>query len=106
MLPAKKRYSDIFTDHTQCLCIIVVAAAAFDSAILRALMSPVGSDRTAAESAYTQMLAAPESCAAGLLGCLPAGAQPDEIRLMAAVMLRQLLDHARGHWARMSPQVH
>jgi hypothetical protein len=25
---------------------------------------------------------------------------------MAAVMLRQLLDHARGHWARMSQQVH
>ena len=79
-----------------------MAVPAFDPAVLPALLSADGAQRRAAEAAYAQMLGNPEACAAGLLGALPAGARPDGERIMAAVLMRQLVDAKRGHWARMS----
>lgn len=79
----------------------------FDISILHAMQSPDNSHRQAAEAAYNQFLAnSPEEVALGLLGCLPSGVQPDNVRIMSAVLIRQLVDHKRGHWARLSPQVY
>lgn len=77
-----------------------------DPSILHALLSPDGAQRGAAEAAYEQAKAAsPEAVASGLLACLPVGAQPDGVRIMAAVLLRQFVDNKRPQWAAMSPQV-
>ena len=77
-----------------------------DPSILHALLSPDGAQRGAAEAAYEQAKAAsPETVASGLLACLPVGAQPDGVRIMAAVLLRQFVDNKRPQWAAMSPQV-
>jgi len=80
-----------------------MAAAAFDVTLVHAMMSADNAYRKAAEAAYTQALSSPELVVQGLLGCLPAGAQPDGARLLAAVLLRQIVDAKRGHWALMSP---
>jgi hypothetical protein len=76
----------------------------FDITILHAMQSPDNAHRRAAEAAYNQCLLNPEEVAQGLLACLPAGSQPDNVRIMAAVLIRQLVDSKRGHWDQMSPQ--
>lgn len=78
----------------------------FDVALLHAMQSPDNTHRQGAETVYNQCLATnPEEVAQGLLSSLTPGAQPDNVRIMAAVLIRQLVDHKRGHWARLSPQV-
>jgi hypothetical protein len=78
----------------------------FEVGILQAMMSADSAHRGAGETAYNKILAeSPDTLTQGLLNCLPTGAQSDSIRIMAGVMLRQLLDPKRGHWANMSPPV-
>jgi hypothetical protein len=77
-----------------------------DPSILHALLSPDGAQRGPAEAAYEQAKAAsPEAVASGLLACLPTGAQPDGVRIMAAVLLRQFVDSERPQGGAISPQV-
>lgn len=74
--------------------------------MLHAMLSADNANRGAAEAAYTAQLAAqPDVVAQGLLNSLIPGAFPDGVRIMAAVLLRQLVDPKRGHWSRMSPPV-
>jgi hypothetical protein len=68
------------------------------------MLSANNQERRGAEAAYRLALQAnTEAVVQGLLSCLPAGAQPDPVRIIAAVLLRQLLDHSKEPWSRVSP---
>ncbi len=75
--------------------------------MLHAMGSMDTATRRGAEAVYNAQLAAqPDVVAQGLLNAiLPASAQPDGVRILSAVLLRQIADPKRPHWGNMSPPV-
>ena len=84
---------------------MAASAEMFSPAMAAAMMSPNNAERRGGEAAYRRALkASTDGVVQGLLQCLPCGAQEDGVRIISAVLLRQLMDHTKQAWTRVSPQ--